>query len=89
MNLATQSSASSANEIRESGGAFQSLIVWGKTLPLNECTIYHMRIEMRQSLVRGSKHLKADKNNRIPDLWHSAIQAADDRSSDRTANEGR
>ena len=30
MNLATQSSASSADEIRESGRAFQSLIVWGE-----------------------------------------------------------
>ena len=28
--LATQSSASSADEIRDSGRAFQSLIVWGK-----------------------------------------------------------
>ena len=34
MNLATQSSASSADEIRELGRAFQSLIVWGKKLPL-------------------------------------------------------
>ena len=34
VNLATQSSASSADEIRESGRAFQSLIVWGKKLPL-------------------------------------------------------
>ena len=30
----TISSASSADEIRESGRAFQSLIVWGKKLPL-------------------------------------------------------
>ena len=30
VNLATQSSESSADEIRESGRAFQSLIVWGK-----------------------------------------------------------
>ena len=34
VNLATQSSASSADEISESGRAFQSLIVWGKKLPL-------------------------------------------------------
>ena len=34
MNLATKSSASSADEIGESGRAFQSLIVWGKQLPL-------------------------------------------------------
>ena len=34
VNLATQSSASSADEIRESGRAFQFLIVWGKKLPL-------------------------------------------------------
>ena len=34
VNLATQSSASSADEIRESRRAFQSLIVWGKKLPL-------------------------------------------------------
>ena len=34
VNLATQSSTSSADEIRESGRAFQSLIVWGKKLPL-------------------------------------------------------
>ena len=40
VNLATQSSASSADaassadEIRESGRAFQSLIVWGNKLPL-------------------------------------------------------
>ena len=32
--LATQSFASSADEIRESGRAFQYLIVWGKKLPL-------------------------------------------------------
>ena len=36
VNLATQSSTSSADEIRESGKAIQSLIVWGKTLPLFE-----------------------------------------------------
>ena len=34
VNLATQSSASSVDEIKESGRAFQSLIVWGKKLPL-------------------------------------------------------
>ena len=34
VNLAIQSSASSADENRESGRAFQSLIVWGKKLPL-------------------------------------------------------
>ena len=33
VNLATQSSASSADEIRKSGRAFQSLIVWVKKLP--------------------------------------------------------
>ena len=32
--LATQSSASSEYEIRESERAYQSLIVWGKKLPL-------------------------------------------------------
>ena len=34
VNLATQSSASSADEVRESGRAFQSLIVLGKKLLL-------------------------------------------------------
>ena len=34
VNLVTRSSASSADEIRESGRAFQSVIVWGKKLPL-------------------------------------------------------
>ena len=34
VNFVTQSSASSADEIRESGRAFPSLIVWGKKLPL-------------------------------------------------------
>ena len=34
VNLAIQSSASSADDIRELGRAFQSLIVWGKKLPL-------------------------------------------------------
>ena len=34
MNLATQFSASPLDEIRESGRAFQSLIVWGKKLLL-------------------------------------------------------
>ena len=34
VNLAIQSSDSSADEIRESGRAFPSLIVWGKKLPL-------------------------------------------------------
>ena len=33
-NLETQSSASSSDKIRGSGRAFQSLIVWGKKLPL-------------------------------------------------------
>ena len=32
MNLDTQSSDSSAEEMRESGRSFQSLIVWGKKL---------------------------------------------------------
>ena len=39
MNLATQSSASSADEIRESGRAFQSLIVLGKRLPLKKSVL--------------------------------------------------
>ena len=34
VNLATPSSASSAEEIRESGSAFQSLMAWGKKLHL-------------------------------------------------------
>ena len=35
VNLATPSSAPSAEEIRESGSAFQSLMIWGKKLHIN------------------------------------------------------
>ena len=57
VNLATQSSASSVDEIRESRRAFQSLIVWGKKLPL-----------LTSVLAMGSKkiHVRNDQESEMP-----------------------
>ena len=53
MNLAAQSSTSSADAIRESGRAFQSLIVWDKKLALYTSVISNRSLKCQEKYFNG------------------------------------